>query len=72
VAKTGRQTHAKRQREFAKREARRVKDERRAARKAAKATGVDATAPTLADAQTTENNSQIVDTNFAIDPSRGR
>jgi hypothetical protein len=41
MAKPGRQTHAKRQREFAKQETRRVKHERRAARKAAKESGID-------------------------------
>jgi hypothetical protein len=39
MARPGRQTHAKRQREFAKQETRRVKHERRAARKAAKESG---------------------------------
>ena len=40
MARPGRQTHAKRQREFAKQDARRPKDERKAARKAAKLSGV--------------------------------
>ena len=63
MARAGRQTHAKRQREFAKQDARRAKDERKAARKAAKAAGIS-TVP--------EDQSAGADTSDAARPATSR
>lgn len=68
MARPGRQTHAKRQREFAKQDARRAKDERRAARKAAKLSGVSEPDDQLsggetADSEATQDTVDAVTTN---------